>query len=288
MKNLFLIVIMLISTLAISQQYSYKKKQITQKGSMYFYWGYNRSIYAKSTINFYGDKYNFRIHDAKAHDNPSKKAATYFNPNTFSVPQFNIRIGYYTNSKWDLSFGYDHMKYIMTDHQEARLSGRIPESENPYLNGEFTENELYMITDRKIHYENSNGLNYISFQANYNYLLYRTENSKFAIRSRIGFGLGGVVTQTDFNFGGKGYHTDLKLTGFGLSLHSGIRFEFFNRFFAQSNWSTGVISLPKLQTIRNSNNYANQTFVYADWQIVGGVFWYLKFKNGCNSCPDWH
>ncbi len=294
MKLIFFILTILISIPVISQQYSYKKKKITQKGSMYLYWGYNRSVYGKSTIHFTGGdlksingNYDFTAHNAKAVDKPATKFETYYNIKTISVPQFNIRIGYYTNSKWDLSIGYDHMKYVLKKYQEAKLTGYIDESQNPNLNGKF-DNELYMITDDKIHYENSNGLNYISFQANYNHLLYATQNRKMALRGRLGIGTGAVVTQTDFEFGGESYSTDLKLTGFGASVHSGLRLEFFNRLFVQSNWSAGVISLPNLQTIRDTENRAQQVLTYADWQLVGGAFWFLKFKNQCNSCPDWH
>ena len=287
MKKLILFLILLISVNGNAQNYSYKKKKITQKGSMYFFWGYNRSIYSRSNINFKGDDYNFTIFKATARDNPSKDVKTYFNPTTLSVPQFNIRVGLYTNNDWDLSLGYDHMKYVMRNWQEAKLEGFIDPASNQYLSGQFN-GEYYTINDNIIHYENSNGLNYISFQATYNKLLYQTNQRKLAIRGRLGIGVGGVITQTDFNWNGKEYHTLLKLSGFGASVHSGVRLEFFNRFFVQSNWSTGAIMLPNLQTIANTNNYARQKFVYADWQLVGGVFWYLKFKNGCNSCPDWH
>jgi len=287
MKNLFLLSFLFLSFVLNAQNYSYKKKQIAQPGSMYFYWGYNRSIYAKSTINFTGDNYNFTIHKATAQDRPSTDYKTYFNITTISVPQFNIRVGWYRNKKWDFSFGYDHMKYVMTNEQEAELTGYIPQNENQYLNGQF-KGEFYRIYDKAIHYENTNGLNYISFQTTYNHLLYRTQERNFAVRGRLGLGLGGVITQTDFMWNGTFYHTDFKVTGFGASIHTGVRLEFFNRFFAQSNWSTGVIRLPHLQTIAGTNNYAKQTLVYGDWQLVAGVFWYLKFKNKCNSCPDWH
>ena len=111
-------------------------------------------------------------------------------------------------------------------------------------------------------------------------MLYQTKQRKFAVRGRFGIGLGPVVTQTDFIFNGQDFHTLQKLSGFGGSLHTGIRLEFFDRFFAQSNWSGGAIAIPRLQTIANTDNYANQTFAYADWQLVAGAFWYLKFKNG--------
>jgi hypothetical protein len=287
MKNLILILTILVSSFSFSQSYSYKKKQIGQPGSMYFFWGYNRSIYTKSDINFTGDYYNFTIHKALAHDKPVNEFKTYIDPTKLTIPQFNFRVGYYLNKKWDVSVGWDHMKYVMTNGQEAKLTGQIPESENDYLNGEFN-GEFYRIHDDIIHYENSNGLNYIRVQLTYNELLYQTNNRKFAARARFGIASGPIMTQTDFIWSGKDYHTNQKITGFGISAHTGARLEFFNRFFAQTNFSTGFIALPHLQTIAGTNNYARQKFVYGEWQIVAGAFWFLKFKNGCDSCPDWH
>lgn len=286
MKNWLIIFTILFSTPIFSQNYSFKKKQTVQKGAVYFYWGYNRSIYAKSDITFSGENYEFTVLNATAHDNPSTELKTYVNPATLSVPQFNIRAGYYFKQKWDISFGYDHMKYLMTDYQEAKLVGEIPGSENSYLNGTF-DHEIYTLTPRGIHYENSNGLNYISLQINRSHKLYRSHNRKLYLVGRLGFGMGGVVTQTDFNWNNKGYHTDLKLSGFGGSVHTGLRLDIINRFFVQSNWSVGYINLPNLRTIAGTENFASQDFIYADMQLVAGVFFYLRTKNDCGTCPDW-
>ena len=286
MKNYLVLLFLFCLQPAFGQNYSYKKKQSTQRGAVYFFWGYNRSIYSKSNINFTGDGYDFTIHKAKAHDNPDRNIKTYFNPKTISVPQFNIRLGYYYKPQWDISLGYDHMKYVMTDNQQAKLSGSISDSINSVLSGDF-DNEIYKITPQAIHYENSNGLNYISVQLSHTKRIYRTKSRKILVQRRLGLGLGGVVTQTDFNWDGQIYNTDLKLTGAGASLHTGLRLDFYNRFFLQSNWSTGFIYLPRLQTIAGTNNYAKHHFVYADWQLLGGVIFYLKTKNGCGSCPDW-
>lgn len=230
MKALASLFFLLISLIGISQNYSYRKKNTNQAGAMYFYWGYNRSIYTKSNIHFYGDDYDFTIYKAKAHDNPSNQFKTYVNPSTLSVPQFNIRVGWRYNSHWDLSLGYDHMKYVMTNGQEAEMSGYIDPAANDYING-ILNHEYYKISEEFMHYENSNGLNYISVQLNYNEFLYRTRNRKFAINGRLGGGAGPVVTQTDFSFNNEWYHTRLRLTGFGISAHTGLRFEFINRFF---------------------------------------------------------
>ncbi len=269
------------------QSYSYKKKSSTQKGAVYFFWGYNRSIYAKSDIKFTGPGYDFTVHKAVAVDKPSAEFKEYVNPATMSVPQFNVRIGYYYKEKWDISFGYDHMKYVMADNQFAKLSGSIADSANAFLSGTFDKGGEYKLTPNAIHYENSNGLNYISTQITNTKRLYRTKNRKISLQRRLGIGVGCVITQTDFNWSGQDYHTELKITGFGASIHTGLRLDFLNMFFVQSNWSSGFIYLPHLQTIKGTDHYAKQKFIYADWQLLGGIFFYLKSKGGCSSCPDW-
>ena len=285
----FLAIIFLIVGLqqpVFGQQYSFKKKQSSQKGALYLYWGYNRSIYAKSDIHFTGDGYDFTILKAKATDNPSKGIKTYLNPISFTVPQFNVRMGYYYKNNWDISFGYDHMKYVMTINQVAALEGYIDPGSNDYISGQFN-NQFHTITPKMIQYENSNGLNYFSAQLTNTKSLYRTKSRKIRLQRRLGIGLGALVTQTDFNWSAKDYHSELKITGMGASLHTGLRLDFFNRLFLQSNWSSGLLYLPKLRTIANTESFASQKFVYADWQLVGGVVFYLRTKNGCGSCPDW-
>jgi len=284
-KYLFFLFISFLS-IGYTQNYSFKKKQSIQKGALYFYWGYNRSIYTKSDIQFTGPGYNFTIHNALAHDKPETNIKTYFNPKTLSVPQFNIRLGYTYKPHWDVSIGYDHMKYVMTDNQSSYISGTIDDTSNAYLGGVY-DNDLRLITENALHYENSNGLNYISVQINNTEHFYRTKNRKLYLQRRIGLGIGGVITQTDFNWDNEDYHTDLVISGFGASIHTGLRADFFQRFFVQTNWSAGYINLPNLNTISNSTHRAKQQFIYADWQIVAGIFFYSRQKNGCGSCPDW-
>ncbi len=286
MRNWIVIAGLFFLQPAYSQSYSYKKKQTTQKGAVYLYWGYNRSIYTKSDIHFTGNGYDFTIHKARAHDRPARGFNTYFGSEAFSQPQFNFRVGYYYKHLWDVSIGYDHMNYVMENHQDAALSGTINPESNSFFNGQF-DNQVYTVFPQMIQYENTNGLNYISVQLTNTKSLYRTRSRKIRLQRRLGIGIGGVVTQTDFSWSGEDYTSAIKVTGAGASFHTGLRLDLINRFFLQSNWSTGFIYLPKVQTIANTESYASQKFVYADWQLVGGLVFYLRTKNGCGSCPDW-
>jgi hypothetical protein len=181
------------------------------------------------------------------------------------------------------------MKYVMNKGQNLYINGVIEGTTTSQLGGTYTDSDgLIPIRYEDLHYENTNGLNYISIQLNNTAPLYKTRNRQFAIQRRAGLGIGPVVTQTDFNWDGTIYHTNFGLSGYGVSLHTGVRFDFFNRFFFQSNWSGGLIHLPKNRTAPTTELFAKQIFTYGQWELLGGILFYIKTKNGCDTCPDWH
>jgi hypothetical protein len=288
-QNLLLLAVILLSFSASAQKWASKKKYSTAQNTAYFYWGYNRDIYSKSDITFNGPGYNFVVHDVHAHDRPARFLKTYLNPTTVSVPQFNIRFGYYYADHWDLSIGYDHMKYVMAEGQTLYMNGEITSTTNSELYGVYDQSTGKIpIRQQDLHYENTNGLNYISLQLNNTTPRYWTNSKNFAIHQRLGVGAGPVVTQTDFFWDGEEHHSEFAITGYGISLHTGVRFDFFNRFFFQSNWSGGFIHLPHNRTIEGATDFARQKFVYGQWELLGGIFFYLPAVNGCDTCPDWH
>ena len=96
MKKLLLLLLLLCSTLVVNAQVSkHKKKHSTAAGTLFFYWGYNRSYYTHSNIRFIGPDYDFKLKNVAAYDRPDKfRASLYFNPATITIPQYNARIGY--------------------------------------------------------------------------------------------------------------------------------------------------------------------------------------------------
>lgn len=280
---------MLVSFSGYAQKYSYKKKFGTQKNTMYLHWGYNRSIYTKSNIEFIGNQFNFKLIKAAAKDRPCNDIKTYVDPSSFTVPQFSVRIGWLYKFRWDWSFGWDHFKYVMRDYQSLYINGIIEGTNNSDLYGTYTNDDgKILIRPSDLHYENTNGLNYVSFRLTNTAPIYKTNNRKFAIQRRLGVGAGAVLTQVDFNWDGNIYHSDPQFAGYGLSLHGGIRFDFWNRFYLQNSFSTGFLHLVKNGLPVSPDAYAKHKMMYASWDISLGVLWYLRTKNGCDSCPDWH
>ena len=89
-------------------------------------WGYNRAQYSASNIHFEGPGYDFILHDVAAADQPKPFSfAVYLDPRDLSLPQYNYRAGWFLNDRWSFSLGMDHMKYVMGQGQNVRITGTI-------------------------------------------------------------------------------------------------------------------------------------------------------------------
>ena len=286
MKTLFVLSILIfIPFLGASQKTS---KDSQAKRAMFVYWGYNRSFYTDSKISFFGPGYDFSLAGVQATDRPSTEFITYVNPSTLTVPQFNARIGFNFKKKWALSFGYDHMKYVIVHGPTYLLSGRINPLIDPISNWSGDYNAEPVTTDEStLHYENTNGMNYIRAEISHIDKLVRASNT-FAIYSVSGLGAGLVLNYNDFTFAGEKSMTTLSMSGVGASAHLGLRLEFFRHFFLQANNSVGFLYQHRVKTRGNDPYaYARQSLGYFQSDIVLGGIFYLRPKDDCNTCPNW-
>lgn len=285
-----LVVLLLIFLPFVSEgQKRMKKKDSYAQGTLFGYWGYNRSGYTKSNMRFVGPGYDFTLANAVAYDNPEKfDASVYFNVNKITIPQFNARIGYYFKDHWAISFGYDHMKYIFKHNNNVLLSGQIDPGVDTNWVG--TYNGEPIITERsQFHYENSDGLNYLRFE------LTRTDQwlkfgkkDWFAVSTNVGVATGGLLSFNDFTFGQQKDVRKISLSGYGLSAHIGARFEFFRHVFIESKMAGGFHHQVKVKNRHDDPSaYTRQAYGYAAWETVVGFLLYIRTKNECDSCPTW-
>lgn len=288
MKTVSLLLLLCLSLNLQAQTKKKPKKLSYAKGTLFGYWGYNRSAYTKSNLRLVGQGYDFTLKNATAHDNQSHRFAEYVDLGNITVPQFNGRIGYYFKNHYAISFGYDHMKYIFDNGNRVLLDGKInPGVDTVWSAGNY--DNVPVVTDREhFHYENSNGLNYLHFEIMRSDMLYRTKNTKFAITTNFGLGAGGLLSFNDFTFGQKKDMVTISLSGYAVSAHVGLRFEFFNHFFLQAEGSGGFMHQVRVKTRpSDATAYATQKYGYAMGHLVGGFFLYLKPVNNCNDCPKW-
>jgi hypothetical protein len=288
MKKLILLVVLSVISLNAQAQYTAKKKS-TAPGTLFFYWGYNRSIYTPSTIRFIGPGYDFKLKGVEAADRPSTNINEYINFNSITVPQFDVRIGYNFKRNWAISFGYEHMKYVMKHGPTYFLSGSI----NPGIDlangwsGTYSGDSI-VTNENSFHYENTNGLNYINVQLTNVFKIYSSEKGNFAITTLMGVGAGPILSYNDFTFAGEKSMETVSLSGFGASGHFGLRAEFLKHLFVAANIQGGFMGQYRVKTRPNDyDSHAKQSFLYGQRDIVVGALFYLKQSDKCNTCPNW-
>lgn len=279
MKHPFLMVVL---SFCVFSQYTFSQETVENpekytsknKGKFFVFWGGNRESYSKSDIRFKGADYDFTLYDVAAHDKPKGWHIDYFNPARMTIPQTNLRIGYFISDHYNISIGVDHMKYVMYNDRRVNYSGNYPNAgsynENP-TNGQLTLDEDFLL------FEHTDGLNYINTEIarvdDISHLFGLPNTNKFQINLTEGLGAGILLPKTNSTLLGKERHDDFNVAGFGLSAKAGLNFTFFKHFFVQTELKGGFIEMNNIRTTQSKSDSAEQNFWFFQQIItVGGIF----------------
>lgn len=241
----------------------------TNKGNMYFYWGWNWSWYGKSDINFAGNNYDFVLRDVVASDRESKFSLdTYFSPVKFTTPQYNFRVGYYFKDNWDISFGIDHMKYVVQQDQRVQIDGYIDETDSAYNNVYL--NNTITLTEDFLQFEHTDGLNYVNVEVRHTDKIFIKNIVDVSLKE--GLGIGFLYPKTNTTLLQKENYDQFHLSGYGVSGIIGLNVSFSDKFFIQSEFKGGYIDLPNVRTTRSKADIARHDFFFTQLNIVfGGI-----------------
>lgn len=245
------------------------------KGKFYIYWGGNRENFTKSDINFRGDGYNFTLHDVEAHDKPKGWHCDYINPLRMTIPQTNLRIGYFINDHYNVSIGVDHMKYVMYQDKVVNYTGNYPDRGNY---GEAIGNGQVLLSEQFLTFEHTDGLNYINTEISrvddISSKIFKSWNSdKVQINLTEGLGVGLLYPKTNAKLLGQQRHDDFHISGYGVSAKAGLNITFFKHYFIQTELKGGYIDMNDIRTTHNTADRASQHFWFLQRIIaVGGIF----------------
>ncbi|MEY3198163.1 MAG: hypothetical protein RJA13_121 [Bacteroidota bacterium] len=285
-----LVIVCFLPLLSTAQYGRSKAKFSSSKGILTGYWGYNRSWYSKSAINFVGPGYDFTLKQSRATDQPTSfSGKNYFTKKTLLEPQFSAGIGYYFRSNWAVSFSVDRFKYIYSDSNDVLLSGVLNPGIDNANGWSGTYNSDEIVTNQStFRYENK-GLNYFRIQATRTDQVYSVgKKDKFAVSTNFGVGLGALVSNNTFLFGGKKDEETVSMSGIAFSGSAGLRTEFFRKFFFQINFTCGYMNQSNVNTRRSETNaVAKQKFAYTALDAGIGFILNVFPANDCNSCPSW-
>jgi len=270
MKYAFTLCLVTVCITFVSAQPKTTYQHINRKGRWYVYWGWNWSDYTKSDITFEGEDYHFTLQQVVARDSPSNfTLEKYFGVRHFSIPQFNFRLGYCLSSHWDISFGMDHMKYVVVQNQETQIDGYI-DHENSSYNGEYTAENIVLSEDF-LQFEHTDGLNYENIEARYSARF--VDLNKITFNYTAGVGIGMMLPKTNTILLDMPRHDDYHLSGYGIGGIIGVNVLFFDHFFMQAELKSGVINMPDIRTTFDPGDRAHQQFVFLQRNIVfGAVF----------------
>jgi hypothetical protein len=116
-------------------------------------WGYNGDSFTTSDLHIKQPSLgsDFTLLDVRARDS---KAWTKLFSHSLFVPQYNLRAGMFFNDTWGVEVALDHIKWIVRQDQQVRLTGT--------LNGAAVDSQI-TITPDVLRYQLNNGANPIFF-----------------------------------------------------------------------------------------------------------------------------
>jgi hypothetical protein len=202
-------------------------------GTLFFTWGYHRDSYSNSTIHFKdtetpnGPRYNFTLHNAKAHDKPDMDDFFHTPP---TVPQYVLTGGYFFNDKKDLGIelSWNHLKYVVTDNQVVRMTGTI--------DGQSYDLDT-LITPGFVHYEHTNGNNYliVSMLKRIPLLSSKDQNHRLSANFRMGPGVLIPKTYSTITINNNLYSNDgpFRVSGWVVGIGAALRYDIFKHFFIE-------------------------------------------------------
>lgn len=260
-------------------QFEFVKDNPYKKGNFFAYWGWNRAAYSNSDIHFKGDDYNFTLYDVIAKDRQSPfNFKTYFGPTSMTIPQYNFRFGYFFHDKYNISFGADHMKYVMQNHigddyQSVLIDGEI--NNGTKFNGVY-ENDSIDLTEDFLLFEHTDGLNYENIEVRRFDVLFSRKNFQFAANE--GFGIGALIPRTNATLMDNVRNDEFHLAGYGTGLVLSLNTTFFRYFFVQTEWKGGFIHMPDIRTTMYKSDRASQFFWYSQYNVVFGANFRISSK----------
>jgi hypothetical protein len=270
-KILFAIIYLLtISHLHAQQDSTIRKNQ--HRGQFYFYWGYNRAYFSSSNLHFNGPNYDFTLYNLKAKDRPERFGWVYFNPGTLSIPQYNLRLGYFITERFHLSLGMDHMKYVVNQGQTTRISGVVLPAISEKYAGSYLNQPIDLQPDLLI-FEHTNGFNLVSLDFEWLQPLYNQKKTSPPLACSWNIGAGGiwVVTKTDVRVFSDGLDNDFHVAGYSLVGKMGPRLEWRKRWFLSAEGKFGYASLPAVLIKNNAPEIGDHNLTFFEWNVTAGI-----------------
>src|ERR1044071_2578347 len=198
------------------------------RATVYLTWGYHRDAYSRSTIHFKDsqtDSYDFRFYDAKARDQVD---ISHFFKTPLTVPQYVLNIGVIFKQRkgWGVEFSWDHLKYVVRDNQVMHMNGMI--RENLY-------DKDTLVTRDFVHFEHTNGNNYMMVSAVRQLRLLSSRNGNHQLNTLFKAGGGVLVPKTDSYIMGNHNDGPFQFSGYVIGVSANLRYVMYKYFYVETS-----------------------------------------------------
>ena len=277
MKFYSIIALVIFITNSYSQDINTPINKAHKKGDFFLSWGYNWSWYSNSDIKFEGENYNFELKSVKAADRQTPFTfENYFRFNSITIPQYNLRLGYYFKNNYSVSLGIDHMKYVARSGQAVKISGIIENSGTIY-DGVYN-NKTVLLEKFFLEFEHTDGLNYINAEIRRFDDLF-TLHKSIKMKLFYGTGIGFIYPKTNSLVLNNDRYDQFNLAGYGLHALFGVGFTFFEHLIIKTELKGGYINMPNIRTTSNESDSASQSFFFGQYNFsIGGSFNFCENK----------
>ncbi|XZF16424.1 hypothetical protein ACTHGU_09805 [Chitinophagaceae bacterium MMS25-I14] len=232
---------------------------------IYLQWGYNRDWFSKSDLHFRnGDKYDFVVHKAVAHDQPDFSGFRDA-PLDITIPQNSYRIGFYLNAKHThaIEINFDHAKYVVDDPQQAHVTGHI--------NGQVIDGDTMLIRPF-LHFEHTNGANFYHINYVEQHTVWEGKKRPLAtVLWKVGAGI--VVPRSDVTLMGVRLDNKYHIAGYIASAELGTRFYPIRNLFIEANIKGGFANYLNVLTVDGGKAYHH--FWYGE--VIGLIGYDISF-----------
>lgn len=191
--------------------------QTKLKRRFYFSWGYNKEWYADNNIRVSQPSLqnNYTFQKVKGVDKPGWNTGI-FNKD-LTIPQYNYRLGYRINEKWNAELNFDHTKYQVPD-QTLHISGT-------YLGKNI--DSTFLRADSNLTYQLNNGANFFLFNAVRRINLFNTDSSKINVTILLKGGIGFVYPHVENTIMGHKNNPGFQFAGFDTGAEASLQITFF-------------------------------------------------------------
>lgn len=270
-KEIVLTLLLFLSISGICSDSTYVKK----KRTFYLGWGYNRDWYSKGNIRLQNSNpqlingtyytYDFTVYNAKAQDRPQFDRI--YDVANITIPQFSVRGGMFFNDKHDLGLeiNYDHAKYVVQDYQKVRVAGQI--------NGQSFDKDTILDPNTFLHYEHTDGANFIMINLVKRWKLLYTKNNDNNLGIIVKPGAGIVYPRTAVALFGNYFNNDWKISGVVAGIEAGLRAEFLKHGYLEFTGKGGYANY--INTLVQGRGYgkaSNQFWFFEAILILGFQF----------------